>query len=133
MTFTTTAGPVALLKYAAAPSGTPAVGPGINWKLAIDAHDVDISNFQTGRTPAPTLEGTILTFTLVLDSAAKPFLTPGVDSGLVILAKLFVDATNFYSGTFLVSQVEPGVEGLENVVMYPVTAKISGALTRPIA
>lgn len=131
---TPTAGAIALLKAAPAPSGTPATLPGMNWTLAIDGNLVDISNFLAGRLPAATLENAELSFTLVLDNTAFPHdpAGAGIDAGLDILAKLFVSLTKFYSGTFTVATVSPGVEGLENVVMYPVTAKLKGVLTRPV-
>lgn len=133
MTFVPTAGPVALFKVAPSPAGTPATAPGINWKLTIDGKLVDISNFQVGRYPNPTLEDADLSFTLVWDGSNQPFdpAKSGIDAGLDILGKLYTDASHFYIGTFTVSTVEPGVDGLENVVMYPVTAKLKGVLTRP--
>ena len=133
MAFTPAVGSLAILQAAAAPSGTPATLPGMNWSLAIDSNVVDISNFLVGRYPAATLENTELSFTLVWDSGAQPHLTPSfIDAGLDILVKLFVDTTKFYSGRFTVATVGPGVESLENVVMYAVTAKIKGTLTRPV-
>ncbi len=135
MPFTPTAGPVALLKAAPSPSGTPSTRPGINWKLDIDAKQTDTSNFEVGRSASPTLEDATLSFTLVWDTSDQPFdpAKSGIDSGLNILARLYTDASHYYAGTFAVATVGPGVDGLESVVMYPVTAKLIGVLARPAA
>ncbi len=132
MPFTPTAGPVALLKAAAA-GGSPATVPGINWKIAIDGHVVDISNFSQGRLNTGTLEGAEFSCTLVWDSAAQPNdpANAGFDASLLCDIRCYTSASKYYTGRFVISTVEPGVEAMENVVMYPVTGKLNGTLTRP--
>ncbi len=133
MSFTPIAGPVALLK-ACAFGGTPATVPGINWKLTIDGHVVDVSNFYNGRFNTSTLESVEFSTTLVWDSTTMPQNTAnaGFDAGLACTIRCYVSANQYYVGTFIISTVEPGVEGMENVIMYPVTAKLNGVLTRPV-
>ena len=134
MSFTPTKGPIALIKTAAAPSGTPATIPAINWKLDIDGKLKDISNFAVGRFPQGTLEDADLSCTLVWDSASMPHdpAGAGIDTGLDILVKCLTDATLFYSGTFTISTVGPGVSAMEDVLMYDVKGKLKGVLTRPV-
>jgi hypothetical protein len=132
--FTPTAGPVALMKILVG-TGTPVatIVPGINWKLNNDGKLKDVSNFQTGRQPAATLADADLSFTLVLDQANLPNLPTGfnIKAGSTFTAQLYVDGTRFYTGTFMTATDTPSVDGMEDVIMVPVTAKVIGTITYP--
>lgn len=129
MSFTPVAGPTCLLKLGASPTTVP----GMNWQLNIDAKLVDVSNFQTGRTPAATLSDVDLSFTLVWDQTAPPTDTDlqNIRDGASIQAQLFTASGKFFAFTGLIGTLSPGVSSLEDVLKLPVSAKINGTLTYP--
>jgi hypothetical protein len=139
MSFTPIAGPTMLLKLSTgntltAVGSSPATVPAMGWKLQIDGKLVDISNFQTGRTPALTLVDVDLSFTLVHDITA-----PATDSdlmnlrpGVLFTAQCYTDTAKYYTLTAMISTINPGIDSLEDVGKLPVTAKISGTLTYPV-
>ncbi len=128
MAFTPVAGPVAILKI-----GTTTV-PGINWKLNIDGKLANVSNFRDGRWNAETLDDVDLSFSVVWDAAAPPSDTNLLDlrPGITVAAKCFTDSTHFFLLNAIVGTVEPGIDSMESVIMYPVTAKIQGSITWPV-
>jgi hypothetical protein len=133
MPFTPVNGSLAAIKVIVA--STPVTIPAINWKLDIDAKLKDVSNFRDGRFRKRTLQDATLTFTLVWDSSAEPNLSANgafVD-GTAFVANCYVDeaASKFFAVPAVVSTVGPANEGVEGVIMYEVTALLSGAVTYP--
>jgi hypothetical protein len=127
VSFTPTAGPVAIIKI-----GTATI-PGINWTLGIDPKIKDVSNFRDGRITAATLQDADLSFTVVWDQDAEPTATsgPNLRDGAVITAQLYTSSSAYFSVTAQVSHVEPALSGMEDVLMYSVQAKLNGSVTYP--
>lgn len=135
MATTPTAGPVAIIKTKGGSESSAATKPAINWKLDIDPKAKDYSNFKDGRTRVKTLQDAILTFTLVYDNAANPFLSAngGLTDGSTILADCYTDATNFFALSACITKVSPGISGMEDVLMADVEASLIGVVTYPTA
>lgn len=134
MSFTPTAGPVAVLKIESGSLMAQTIFPGINWKIDHDPKLKDVSNFETGRTEAQTLPDSTLTFTLVYDNTTNPFLAAngGLKAGAPLTANCYTASAAFFVFTGLVSKVGAGVAGLEDVVMCDIEARESGgALVYP--
>lgn len=129
MPFTPISGAVAVLKFGAT------TAPGTDWKIDIDPHAKDVSNFTTGRLRVKTLADAKCTMKLIWDSANQPIDPAGLNlvDGAAVTAKCFTDATHFFLVPGIVTKVSPHVSGLEDVVMYDVEVDLSGAtVTYPV-
>lgn len=108
--------------------------PGINWKLDIDGNAKDASNFRDGRNIKTTLPNATATTTLVWDSALQPTDTLGgpIKIGSIATAKFYVDATKFFTGSFMVTKIGPENKGVEDLVTMDVTLMLNnGFITYP--
>jgi hypothetical protein len=134
MAFTPTEGEVAVVKLSMTGGTADTIVPGTGWKLQLDGKPKDVSNFRDGRKRKGTLPDASLTMTLVWDAgeqATKASVT-GIRLGVTGTAKCFTDATKFFSVPVIVAQIEPENEGVEGVVMLPVTLQLNGAITYPV-
>jgi hypothetical protein len=108
---------------------------GINWSLAIDPKNEDLSNFRDGRQRFATLEDCIATFTVVQDEDDS-ILSSATRPGALISASFFVTSSGgsaqCFSGTFRVGQFSPKVDGMESHLKVDVTAELHGSLTYPV-
>lgn len=127
MPFTPTTGKVAVVKLTLGAGLADWIGPGINWKLDIDPKVVDKSNFRDGRIRNPTLQDAHLTLTLVYDQADSPFKVTGghVLDGASGTAKLYTDATHYFSVPIILSAVGVEFGGVEEDLMLNVGFDLS--------
>lgn len=123
MPFTPTGGSVAVAKIGATTI------PGTDWKIDIDPHLKDCSNFTTGRLKVATLSDAKVTAKLIWDTTAQPTDTAGLNlrDGAAVTMKLFVDATRFFQVAGLISKVSPHLGGIEDVLMYDVELDLSNS------
>lgn len=108
--------------------------PGINWKLEVDGNAKDASNFRDGRNIKTTLVNATASFTLIWDSGLQPTDTLGgpIKPGSVATCKFYVDATKFFSGSFMITKIGPENKGVEDLVTVDVTAMLNnGPITYP--
>lgn len=138
MAFTPTSGSVAKLTITI-PGGTAdAVLPGTNWKFNIDPKNADVSNFRDGRARTPTLADCSVSLRVWHDQAAPDYLTSGgspagfnLVHGLLGTAKLYVDATHYYTLGFIVGPLSPSNDGVESALYQDVTLEQHGGLIYP--
>jgi hypothetical protein len=128
MSFTPTAGPVAIMKI-----GSTTI-PASDWKFSIDAKLKDISNFQTGRTHIATLTDGDMTFKMIYDTAAQPIDPAGLNllPGASVTIKCYTSVDHFFSVPLVIGKITPTLGGMEDVVMYEVEAKLSGSIVYPL-
>lgn len=109
--------------------------PGTDWKIDIDPHAKDISNFTSGRLRVATLTDAKVNIKLIWDTTAQPTDTGGLNlrDGASVTLKLFTSSTQFFLVPGIVTKVSPHVSGLEDVLMYDVEVDLSGAtVTYPV-
>ncbi len=133
MSYTPTSG-----RYAKA--STPyGVLPGVNWKLSGDGKPADASNWRDGRRRENTLEDGTLTLDLVWDAGDSPSKVAGYNLrlGTKVDVNCYVDGsaaaapTKYFVFPGIITNINPesAVEG--QVVRYPITLMLNGAITYP--
>lgn len=122
-----TIGPVAVMKI-----GTTVL-PAQDWKFTYDGKLKDISNFAGGRQYTFTLPDGDMTFKVIYDQSNAPYDAAGLNLnvGANVTVQCFVDAAKFITVPLVIAKVTPGVAGMEDVLMWEVEAKLSGAITWP--